>query len=570
MSVARFALGFVLSIMISACGNENAFVGTSGTHLSDIGYNIKQLVFSWPAVADVDTYHLLENPDGASGYSQINGDFSATTTSYDYDIAVHLHNWSNASYILQSCIGTECTNSFARTATNSSAAIGYFKASNTGVNDNFGQSVAVSDDGNTLVVGAWAEDSDPLVSTVDDSLLDSGAVYVFTRTNGGWGGPVLLKASNADSGDQFGYSVALSGDGSTLAVGAWQEAGNGSSQIDNSAVGAGAVYVFVPNSVSGVWSQEAYIKASNVEAGDHFGQAVTLSDNGNTLVVGAPGEDSSGIAQSDNSATNAGAAYTFVRSTGSWAQQAYLKASNAAAEDAFGDALSISADGSVLAIAASLEDDGFNTDNGAVYLFSYVTGWMESTILRASNAGTNDNFGSSLGLTSDGHTLIAGAPFEDSDGIGINDNALNSGAAYVFANNGGWAEEAMIKPTVVGAFDQFGFSVGLGGVGGNILAVGANRENGDATGLNGDPQLNTSLDAGASYIFTRDIGGWSQRAYLKSSNTGAGDRFGSAMAISADGKTLAVGAINEDSAAIGIGGDQSNNDASNSGAVYLY
>ncbi|NIQ10556.1 MAG: integrin [Gammaproteobacteria bacterium] len=571
MTVIRFALVFVLFTLISACGNDNAFVGNrSGTRLHDIGYKIKQLAFSWPSVADADTYRLLENPDGVSGYSQIAGDFPATTTSFDYDIAVHLQDWANASYILQSCIGTECTNSAARFATNSGAAIGYFKASNTGVNDRFGHSVAVSDDGHTLAVGAWAEDSDPAVGEFDDSLLDSGAVYVFTRAADGWEGPVLIKASNADSDDQFGYSVALSSDGSTLAVGAWQEAANSLNQSDNSSPGAGAVYVFVRNGVSGTWSQEVYLKAPNAGAGDHFGQSVTLSDDGNTLVVGAPDEDSNGSSQSDNSATNAGAIYTFVRSAGNWSHQAYLKASTAAADEGLGNALSISSNGTVLAAAASVEDDGFNSNNGAVYLFSYGVAWTETAVLRASNAGTNDNFGTSVAIAGDGSTLLVGAPLEDSDGSGVNDNALNSGAAYVFVNNGGWVEQEMLKATVVGAFDQFGLSVAIDSIGGGVLAVGANREDGSATGVGGDPQLNTVLDAGAAYIFTRDAGVWRQHNYLKPTNTGFGDRFGSALAMSADGQTLLLSAIREDSTATGIGGDQTNNSAANAGAVYLY
>lgn len=571
MTVTRFALVFVLFTLISACGNDNAFVGNrSGTRLHDIGYKIKQLAFSWPGVADADTYRLLENPDGVSGYSQIGGDFPATTTSYDYDIAVHLQNWANASYILQSCIGTDCTNSAARFATNSSAAIGYFKASNTGVNDRFGHSVAVSDDGHTLAAGAWAEDSDPAAGELDDSLLDSGAVYVFTRVANGWEGPVQIKASNADSDDQFGYSVALSSDGSTLAAGAWQEASNSLNQSDNSSPGAGAVYLFTRDGVSGAWSQQAYLKAPNAGAGDHFGRSVALSDDGNTLVVGAPDEDSNGSSQSDNSATNAGAIYTFVRSAGSWSHQAYLKASTAAADEGLGNALSISSDGTVLAAGASLEDDGFNSNNGAVYLFSYGVSWTETAVLRASNAGTNDNFGTSVAITGDGNTLVVGAPLEDSDGSGVNDNALNTGAAYVFVNSGGWVEQEMLKATVVGAFDQFGISVAIDSIGGDVLAIGANREDGSATGVGGDPQLNTVLDAGAAYIFIREIGGWLQHTYLKPTNTGFGDRFGSALAMSADGQTLLVSATYEDSTAIGIGGNETNNSATNAGAVYLY
>jgi hypothetical protein len=559
MTASRSLFGLMLALLLSACSSD-ATLGLGSSGLLTIGYKIKQLAFSWSAAPVADTYRLLENPDGVSGYSQIGSDFPSTTTAFDYDIAVHLQDWTNASYILESCVAGVCTRSGATMATDSTAAIGYFKASNSGVNDNFGQAVAVSDDGDTVAVGTPAEDG------LSNNQANAGAVYVYSRVSGVWQGPDYLTASAADSGDEFGSSVALSSDGLTLAVGAWQEAGNGSSQTDNSAALAGAVYIFVRASVGGTWTQQAYLKASNVQAGDLFGQAVALSDDGNTLAVGAPGEDGSA-----NGITDSGAVYTFTRSSGVWTQQAYLKASNVAPNDGFGNALSISANGNVLAVAAALEDNGINTDNGAAYIFTFVSAaWSEAALLRASNAGSNDRFGTSLALSSDGTTLAAGAPFEDSDGVGDNNNALDSGAVYVFLNSGAWSEQAMLKPAIVGAGDQFGLSVALGESSGNILAVGADQEDGSGTGVGGDPLNNTALGAGAGFAFTRASGLWSQHAYLKAPNTGAGDRFGAAMAMSGDGQTLGIGALNEDSNATGIGGVQSDNNLLNAGAVYLY
>ncbi len=564
MLATRMVLVLAAALFVSACSGDST-LGISSSGLNAIAYKVKQLAFSWTAVPAADTYRLLENPDGVSGYSQIGPDFPATTLSFDYDIAVHLQEWSNASYILQSCVGIDCTDTAARTATDSRAAIGYFKASNTDPGDNFGHAIAVSDDGNTIAVGAWLEDGDPAGGEMDDTLLDSGAVYVFTRVAGVWQGPVYIKASNADSNDQFGYSVALSSDGSTLAVGARNEASASvADPFNNLASGSGAVYVFV-RAGTGNWTEQGYIKATNVEAGDNFGQAVSLSDNGNILAVGAPGEDNDA-----NIVTNAGAVYTFTRSASLWTQQSTLTASSAAAGDGFGNAISLNATGSVLAIGASLADDAPNVNNGTVYIFTFVANWSETGQLIASNAGTNDNFGTSLALSVDGNTLVVGAPLEDSDGFSDNDNEFNSGAAYIFINNGGWVEQAMLKSTSPGASDQFGISVAIGDLGGNIVAVGADREDGEATGVVRDPQLDTAIDAGAGYLFTREAGVWSQHAYIKSSNTDAGDRFSSTMAMSGDGRTLGVGAIGEDSAANGIGSDQSNNSIINAGAIYLY
>ncbi|MFN0137698.1 MAG: FG-GAP repeat protein [Phycisphaerae bacterium] len=147
-----------------------------------------------------------------------------------------------------------------------------------------------------------------------------------------------LKASNTEANDQFGYSVAVSGD--TVVVGAYQEDSNATgvngNQANNLLSSAGAAYVFVRSGA--VWSQQAYLKASNTGAGDRFGISVAAS--GDTVVIGASLEASSATGVdgngTDNSAANAGAAYVFVRSAGVWSQQAYLKASNTEANDQFG------------------------------------------------------------------------------------------------------------------------------------------------------------------------------------------------------------------------------------------
>ncbi|QQR89156.1 MAG: FG-GAP repeat protein [Myxococcales bacterium] len=126
-----------------------------------------------------------------------------------------------------------------------------------------------------------------------------------------------LEASNADLNDSFGSIVATSADGSTLAISAPSESsaatGINGDEDDNSSSDSGAVYVFVRDSDSG-WLQQAYIKASNTDAGDHFGSSLALSADGDTLVVGARGENSSstGIDGEENDAAPAsGAVYAF-------------------------------------------------------------------------------------------------------------------------------------------------------------------------------------------------------------------------------------------------------------------
>lgn len=384
----------------------------------------------------------------------------------------------------------------------------YVKASNTGTEDNFGFSVALSADGNTLAVGAPGEDSNATIingNEGDNTASSAGAVYIFTRSGTTWTQQAYIKGSNTVAGDQFGFSVALSADGSTLAVGAIGRATQ-----------AGAAYVFTR---SGTWSQQALVTASNTESIDQFGFSVALSGDGNTLAVGAPGEDGSSTVINgvdDNLALNAGAAYVFTRSAGSWSQQAYVKASN-------------------------------------------TTG--------------GDQFGVSVSLSSDGSTLAVGAPFEDSSGTGVgsptNELATDAGAAYVFTRSvTTWTQQAYVKASNTGGGDNFGGSVALSGDG-NALMVGAINEDSSATGIGGTSN-ELAADAGAAYVYTRSGTAWTQQSYVKASNTGTTDGFGASVALSSNGSTRAIGAQFEDGGATGVGGNQGDNSAANAGAVYVY
>jgi hypothetical protein len=268
----------------------------------------------------------------------------------------------------------------------------YVKASNTESADLFGNSVALSGDGNTLAVGAPLEDSGLTGVTAGpvneaasgNAASNSGAVYVFARTGTTWSQQAYVKASNTGEGDNFGNSVALSGDGNTLAVGAPFEDSSSTginSTPDESATDAGAAYVY-SRSAGTTWSQQAYVKASNAGARDNFGTSIALSGDGNALAVGAPLEDGGGTgigSTPDESAIDAGAAYFYTRSTGTWLQQTYVKALNTDTLDNFGTSVALNSDGNTLAVGAQLED-GSSTgiggppnnsaaNSGAVYLY---------------------------------------------------------------------------------------------------------------------------------------------------------------------------------------------------------
>jgi hypothetical protein len=479
----------------------------------------------------------------------------------------------------------------------------YIKASNTGRADEFGWSVAIS--GNTVAVSAPNEYSSAKGINGDqlnDLAAFAGAVYIFTYNGVTWSQQAYIKASNTQSGDVFGTSLAISGD--TLVVGAFHEDGlaigvNGNQNNDlASDDDTGAAYVFTRTGTT--WSQQAYLKASNTGYHDYFGTAVAIS--GDTIVVGAPGESSNGGSQADNSLSSAGAAYIFTRSGSVWSQQLYMKASNPDTLDNFGAAVAI--DGDTVAVGAFGEDgnapgiDGnqFNNSSanaGAVYVFTRSgTDWNQQAYVKASNPGgyvnnnnSGDYFGWSVAILDD--TLAVGAPFEDSNAIGINGNqldnsAINSGAAYVFTRSGGiWSQQAYIKSSnpdgaiinvnnqVLDKGDQFGMPVVFSN---NMLVVGAEGEDSNATGVNGDQADNSAQDSGASYAFTRGGSTWVQQAYLKTSNAGTGDSScvppNTLLAIQGD--TLLIGACAEGSNATGVNGDQSDNSITSAGAMYIF
>ena len=390
-----------------------------------------------------------------------------------------------------------------------------------------------------------------------------------------------LKASNTDAFDFFGRVVSVSND--TVVVTASGEdssaTGVNGDESDNSSSFAGAVYVFARDGAG--WHQEAYLKASNSEAGDSFGISASIS--GDTVVVGAPGESSNATGvngnEADNTRPGSGAAYVFVRNGTTWSQQAYLKASNTDTDDSFGSAVAIWGD--TIVVGAECEDsnatgvngnEGNNTFSaaGAAYVFvRNGTTWSQQAYLKASNTGFGDAFGDAVSVWD--NTIVVGAKWERSNASGVNgdeaDNSLlDAGAAYVFVRNGtSWTQQVYLKASNTDGSDSFGETVSVSE---DTIVVGASSEDSNATGVNGNDSDNSSPGSGAAFVFGRNGTNWAQEAYLKSSNSETVDRFGVAVAVS--GNTIAVGAIGEDSSATGTNGDQSDNSAPTSGAAYLF
>jgi len=536
----------------------------------DIQVALKQLVFSWADVAGATHYQLYKNEDGHSGFTQEGADIPAGTLSVTLNIAVHLHDFTNALYFVQACNAVGCNRSGDVNAMSEMLdAIGYFKASNTdtsfsveegGESFYFGSAAALSADGMTLVVGASGESGNATgINGAQDNDLapESGAAYVFRFDGTDWFQQAYVKASNTGGydggfqkeGDEFGSSVALSADGNTLAIGAPLEdssaTGINGDQDNDLAGQSGAVYIFRFDGAH--WSQQAYVKASNTEEDDRFGENIALSDDGATLAVGAHGEDSNATGingdQDNDLAGQSGAVYIFRFDGAHWSQQAYVKASNGGGH--FGGSMALSDDGATLAVGAVLESSIAGED------------WSQQAYVKASNTGEDDRFGGSVALSTDGMTLAVGAARESSNATGINgdqDNnlAYEAGAVYVFRFDGTiWSQQTYIKASNTEAGhtfgDYFGENIALSDDGAT-LAVGAHGEDSNATGIDGDQSDNSAGWSGAAYVFRFDGEDWSQQAYVKASN--GGGHFGGSMALSDDGATLAVGAVLESSIAM--------------------
>jgi len=489
-----------------------------------------------------------------------------------------------------------------------------------------GNAVALSGDGTTMAIGAPFESGGSAGingNQGDNSVYASGAVYVFVRQGGGWTQQAYVKASNPGQSDHFGSSVVLSRDGNTMAVSAhWESSaatGINGNQNDNSLPQAGAVYVYTRTGAT--WTQQAYIKASNTGRapqgdvpgdGDQFGYAIALSGDGRTLAVGAITEDSAaqpvGGGQTDDSQQSAGAVYVFTRTGSAWAQQALLKGSYVEVGDLFGFSVALSFDGNTLA-GASFNDRGSGqtinaphdtraNGSGAVYIFTRQNGaWTQQAYVKGSRSEASDGFGFSTALSDDGNTLAVGAGDEACLTPGIDPPGCDNdsppqraaniwvGAAYVFVRNGAtWSEQAFIKANNARPYNSFGVRLALSGEG-NALAVSAYLEDSGGRGVrpplvqpfllqeNLNPwreHRNEAEESGAVYLHTRTGEKWTTGAYLKASNSDAGDEFGSALALSGDGRLLVVGAHSEDSAARGVNGDESDNAAADAGAAYVF
>jgi len=357
-------------------------------------------------------------------------------------------------------------------------------ASDGAAEDFFGLSVAIS--GDTAVVG---------VPNDDDNGSNSGSAYVFVRNGSSWIQQAKLTPVDGAEGDNFGYSVAISGD--TVVIGATSEDENGSD--------SGSAYVF--ERIAGIWTQQARLIPDDAVVGNLFGCSVAV--DGATAVIGAYGD-----------IDFAGSAYVFERIADIWTQQARLCDDDTDSGDHFGYSVSVS-EGRVM-VGAPYDDESGN-DSGSICEFVRESdgNWSQQAKLTPVDGAEGDNFGYSVAIYGD--TAVVGAPGDDNNGI-------CSGSAYVFVYIvDSWIQQARLAPDDGEAYDYFGWSVAVTE---DASVVGApfNDDNGSASG--------------SAYYFMRDEGIWSQHASLTRGDGAAVDFFGRSLAVSED--IALVGAPNDD------------------------
>jgi hypothetical protein len=298
-------------------------------------------------------------------------------------------------------------------------------ASDAAAGDQFGWSVAIS--GNYAIVGAYID---------DNNANESGSAYIFELSNGTWTEKQKLLASDGAESDRFGESVAISGNYAIV----------GARRKDNY---TGSAYIFELS--NGTWTEKQKLLASDGESSDHFGHSVAIS--GNYAIVGAYSDD--------NYYSNSGSAYIFELSNGTWSQQQKLLASNGfgRSNDQFGWSVAISGN---YAIVGAQGDDDNGESSGSAFIFELSNGtWTEKQKLLASDGATYDSFGRSVAIS--GNYAIVGAYADD-------DKGNNSGSAFSFELiNGTWTEKKLLASDGASGA-RVGDSVAISG---NYAIVGA-------------------------------------------------------------------------------------------------
>jgi len=346
-----------------------------------------------------------------------------------------------------------------------------------------------------------------------------------------------LTASDAADFDQYGCSVAISGNGLQAMVGTWYKDTDGLTYN-------GQVYTYTRATVNDPWTEVSKLTASDAAGNDYFGSSVSISGDGLHAMVGAYGKDTNGL-------TDNGQVYTYTRATvkDPWTEVSKLTASDAASDDVFGVSVAISGNGLQAIVGAYAKDTNGLADNGQVYTYTRATvndAWTEVSKLTASDAASSDYFGASVAISGDGLQAMVGAYTKGTNGLN------NNGQVYTYTRatvNDTWTEVNKLTASDAASRDAYGISVAISSDGLQAI-VGAILKN--ANGL---------INNGQVYTYTRTTVNdtWTEVNKLTASDAAGNDYFGSSVSISGDGLQAIVGAYAKNT-----------NGLTNNGQVYTY
>ena len=429
------------------------WVNTCGTGVLADG--IKDGFYKKIIKVDENTEQILDNPNTSTGINEQYG-FSVSMSNDGKYAIVGVPNWPNNDNRGRAFVYGLSGGSW--------TSIQELTASDGETGDQYGFSVSINDDGKYIAIGSVNEDT-------GTGITNDGAVYVYKYDGTSWTNEEKIIASDGGTGDQFGYSVSISGDGNRLEVGAPRK-----NNIGNK---AGAIYFYEYGGTSIGWTGEQILDNPNTTTGfnDQYGFSVSMSNDGKYAVVGVPNW---------RNPFQRGRAFVYGLSGGSWTSIQELTASDGVDTDKFGFSVSITKDGKYIAIGAIGEDTGTGiSDDGAVYVYEYDgTSWTNEEKIIASDGQSNDKFGGSVSLSSDGKYLI----------VGTGTNSGRPGKAYIYyREDSQWIEKKINNTDSPQDNDNFGFSVSI-------------SEDG-CYSIVGKPQYNTSTanKVGRAYIYNTNF-----------------------------------------------------------------
>lgn len=419
------------------------------------------------------------------------------------------------------------------TKPSSSPAIKLVPGADPEVSAYYGCSTGISTDGTRCVVGAWSKDSTVGANT--------GAAYVYRKTDGVWKFEQKLTADTEELNAYFGQSVAIDSTGTRLVVGSYAKDSGGSAD-------SGGIYVFYRASGTTVWEQEAFLYATDHEVSAHLGWSVSMDSDGTRIVTGARYEDSG--------ANGTGSSYVFYRDpTGtSWSQEAKLIASDFELSAYMGWSVATNSDGTRVVCGAQYDDAGA-ADAGALYVFYRASGgtsWQEEAKLAASDFEASAYVGYSVAINDDATRIVAGAYADDNTG------GANSGAGYVFYRASGgttWVQEAKLTPSDSEATQYLGRAVSISSDATRVF-ISAPYDDAGKT------------DQGAVYVFYRASGGttWTEEQKLY---TDEGQHYGGEVSLLLGYEQGSV-SVSGDATELIVGAERQDDQGQDSGSAYLW